>query len=405
MLITYLTIEDIGSGLFQTQVINIIEEIVKQSSNIKFEILVINRPWYIYSHLRHMKEIKSKINEKLIKIRYVPLLPPLRNAMKSYYYSVFVTNWLYIIFLLFISNKTSVLHCRSYWPAQAAIKSKIGPVLFDMRSLWPAENLSSRNLKYNSKSFQYWMDLERNCLQSACVSSGVSRAMVTYAEKIAPNKNHRLIPISVDMNKFRFNYVERSVKRKLLSWSDNIVLVYSGSFGISNINANTLCAMLTKLLKSNVKVRILFLTMETDEKVNMLMESISLNKERFHLVHPTNDNIASWLSVADIGIHALPMQHDSETRLGTKVVEYWANGLAVIVNEHVGAAAELIREHNVGAVIDDNLSLDDLSILMVSLSQKKKDDQISFAHRYFSTSIVANKYMDAYETCRKMICN
>jgi glycosyltransferase involved in cell wall biosynthesis len=403
MHVTYLTIEDVGSGLFQTQILDLLEEILNQIPNIRIEVLIINRPWYILSHLRHLNKIKQKLNNDSIKLIYVPLLPPLRGALKSYFYSVLVTHLLRLLFSILVSNKTWLFHCRSYWTAQAALKIRKGPVLFDMRSLWPAENVSIGNLREKSRSFEYWMNLERKCLESACVSTGVSKAMIDYAKAIAPYKRIELIPISVDMEKFKFSATNRLKKRKFLSWSENTILVYSGSFGMSNINYFALGSLLSLLIASHVNVRLLFLTMETEEKVHALMKNILVDRSRFHLIHPTNDDMAAWLSAADIGVHALPKQLDSATRLGTKVVEYWATGLPVIVNENVGAAAEFIREYKVGAVLNTGLEndLETISTLVESLSKKRRQEQIDFARKQFSTAVVAKKYINAYTFCNR----
>lgn len=398
--VTYLTIEDIESGLFQTQVLDILTEIAIQEPQTRFEVILVNRPWLLRSHLRKKKKIEKYLHQS-IKLKYFPLLPPLRNAMSSVFYSAAVTEWLRFIYWLVIPKKSDILHCRSYWSTQAALKSKNVPVLFDMRSLWPIENMSMGLLKENSTTATYWLNLEKKCLFQSAVSAGVSKAMIVYSKEVAPESDVRLIPISVDKEKYKFNSEQRSEKRNLLKWQDNIVLVYSGSFGQSNINLKALRTLFEALLSADPSVRLLFLTMEKDHKVNELMQLVAGSDGRFQIVHPSLPEIGSWLSACDIGVHALPKQLDFATRLGTKVVEYWINGLPVIVNEHVGAAAELITENNIGSVFYDDASYNQqqLSVMIKNLVSMDRDQVAAFADMNFSTRVTARLYLEAYNVC------
>lgn len=400
MLITYLTIEDIESGLFQTQVLDILTEISNQSPELRFEVLVINRPWLISSHLKKKKKLEQVLGST-IRIRYIPLLPPLRSAMSTRLYSAAVTSWLRWIYTFTVSEKSAVLHCRSYWPTQAALKSNRIPVLFDMRSLWPIENMSMGLLKRNSAAGRYWLNLEKECLERSKVSAGVSKGMLDYAKELVPDCNIELIPISVNYEKFRFDGKERSEKRKILGWESEIILVYSGSFGQANINIDAMKSLFERLLNADSSTRLLFLTGESDEKVDALMKLVPASENRYKVLHPKLSDIGKWLSAGDIGVHALPKQLDYKTRLGTKCVECWINGLPMIVNEWVGAAADLINEYKVGAVISANDPIDPLATaaMMRSLKEKDRSEQTEFAKTHFSTEITAKQYIKAYRDC------
>lgn len=400
--IAYFTIEDIGSGLFQTQILDILSEIIKQDPKIKFEIIAVNRPWHFSAHRRWLRKIADKFPNNQIKVRYIPLLPPLRNALKSYLYSVLVTKWLTLIYWIFGPKRARIVHCRSYWPAEAAINSGSTPVLFDMRSLWVSESLSIGDLIENSRSHKYWLDLKKNCLQKATVSTGVSKGMIDHAKLIVPGKRLDLIPISVDLEKFKFNNPERLAKRKILSWPDDLILVYSGGFGQSGANHAALRWLFNLLFGSDSSIKLLFLTMESDEAVKELMSGVLNSKDRYQIIHPAFHEMSGWLSVADIGVHALPLQLDSATRLGTKVVEYWANGLPVIVNENVGAAADFINEFNVGLVLDSTKDIDEgggLTQQIISLTKVSRQHQTDFATEHFSSVTIAKKYLNAYRYC------
>ena len=252
MHITYCTIEDISSGLFQTQVIDVIHKICETDKNIKFEIIVVNRFWHILSHRRTKETLKKSLSHLKIKIIYLPLLPPLRHVVNNKILSIFVSLWLKVIFKTFISRKTNIIHARSYWPAYACRNNGI-PIIFDMRSLWVLEHISSKDLISQSKAHHYWACLEKKCLSDSIISTVVSEAQKDYVKKLSPKSDIRLIPISVSIDRFGYNKESRYKKRKLLGWDKNIIFVYSGSFGQSSINYKSIRKLINALLKYNKK--------------------------------------------------------------------------------------------------------------------------------------------------------
>jgi glycosyltransferase involved in cell wall biosynthesis len=402
MLITYCTIEDLSSGLFQTQIIDIAKQIIKQNKNIHIEILTVNRLWYLKGHRKTLRLIKSQLSSN-IKIQYIPLLLPLRWALRSRLYSSFIVFYLRVIFQIYVRPSTKVVHARSYWPTSASLKLKNIPVIFDMRSLWVLENISMGNLRQSSYSHNYWMRLEQNCLQYSRYITIVSYQMKKHIENIASKSKIKLIPIGVDINKFKFRHQLRDTKRNMLSWDDKNIAVYSGSLGMSNVNVKALRLFIKSLIACSANIRILFLTMEEDEKIKIMLQGF-FNRDLVKIIHPEIDEIGGWLSAADFGFHALSKQLDSDTRLGTKVVEYWASGLPVIVNENIGAAASLIKKHNLGAVIKNKLLNDEQYVANQVQSSLKicRKDISSFAKSNFSSKLIATKYLNLYRRAIKL---
>ena len=396
--ITYCTIEDISSGLFQTQVIDIIQKICETDKNITFEILVVNRFWHILNHLRMKQMFEKSLSHLKIKIIYLPLLPPLRHVVNNKTLSIIISEWLKIIFKAFVSKKTNIIHARSYWPAYACSNKKGIPIIFDMRSLWVLEHISSKDLIANSKAHEYWACLEKKCLSNSTISTVVSEAQKDFVKKLSPNSDVRLIPISVSIDRFSYNKEKRYRKRRLLEWDENVIFVYSGSFGHSNINYISISQLINALLKHNKKGRILFLTEESKEKIIRMMNKINITHNNYKVIKPKMNEISYWLSAADIGIHALPKQLDWKTRLGTKVVEYLVNGLPVIVNQNVGAAAKILTLKNFGAVIKDS-ELEDYKIIKEKISSILTYDKKNISEsskEIFSSTTVSKKYIKCY---------
>jgi glycosyltransferase involved in cell wall biosynthesis len=395
MKVAYLTIEDITSGLFKTQILDIIEEILNHDNAIKFQIFIINRPWLYFKHKKVLNEYRAISNTYNISFCYIPFLPPLRNALKYYVYSYLVTRWLSFIFNIFINkNEFDLIHARSYWATFSVSNSKI-PIIFDLRSLWLLENISTGEIKLNSKSYDYWKQIEIDCIKKSAASTCVSIGMVEYVNNIIPNSKTYLIPISVNEKYFNFNQKNRIKNRDILDWNENVIFIYSGSLGQSGINIKSITELFKKIISLSDNYKILIITSEKSNYVNKIMSTIGIEILNYKIINPKLNEIASWLDCADIGLHALPIQLDSNTRLGTKVVEYWINGLPVIVNKNVGAAAEYIDKYKIGYVIEEDSK--DINIKINELLNYDRSYISNFAKNIFSAKHISFQYLQLYQ--------
>jgi glycosyltransferase involved in cell wall biosynthesis len=295
--------------------------------------------------------------------------------------------------------KFDIIHCRSYWPT-ISIEKFHESIVFDLRSLWVSENLSSGDLIENSLAHKYWNQIEIKCLQNSKISTCVSSGMVEYCKMLVPNINVELIPISVNPLYFSFDLSSRSRIREFLNWNSNTIFVYSGSFGQSGINIEALKQTFNFILSIDKSYRLLILTNDKSSFLNEILASLPLFKNCVKVFHPKFDDISSWLSASDIGLHALPFQQDSFSRLGTKVVEYWMNGLPVVINSNIGEAVKYVENLGYGLVLDDKKMKLETSLIksnMVSLLKIKRKSISSFALDNFSVDIIANKYLKTYK--------
>ncbi len=397
MKIAYLTIEDISSGLFKTQVLDIIDEISNYDKTVRFKIFILNRPWLFFKHLIFLKEYRGMYNSYNISFCYLPFLPPLRNSLKYYFYSFMVTKWFSLIFTFFIKrHKFDLIHARSYWPTFSVSNYNI-PIIFDLRSLWLLENISTGEIKINSKSYNYWKQIEIDCLNKSAASTCVSNAMVDYVKSISALAKVSLIPISVNEKYFNFNQNNRSQNRKILDWDENVIFVYSGSLGQSGININAITQLFKSIIDLSDKYKLLIITPEQNKYVKKIMDQSGIECVNYKIKHPKLNEISGWLDCADIGLHALPKQLDSATRLGTKVVEYWFNGLPVIINKNVGAAVEYIKNYRIGYVVEDDLESHNLKEKINELVNYDRIYISNFAKDKFSAKKISLQYLQLYK--------
>lgn len=401
MRITYFTVEDISSSLFRNQVVNKINAIIGVDPSISFDILIFNNPIKYFKHKKILNEYKNTLSEK-INIRYYPIMPPLRFALSNILHTKFILIWMELFCRIFIKVDSDIIHCRSYWPTFTANKVFNIPILFDLRSLFPAENVAAGNMKLNSRVYKYWLKIEEKCINDSAVNSAVSEAMVTYISKISSNSVIHLNPIIVNTNDIFFDFEERKKIRKKLGWEEKIILVYSGSLGVSGVNKSAIEDILKLFSKLDNRIRFLFLSSEREKSIENLLQNAGINEKNYFITETSSQDLYKWLSASDIGFHALPYQLDSDTRLGTKVVEYWVSGLPVIINKNVGAAVDIISKYDLGLVIDEHTNFyeelfDELKLLLT----KNRSDISKTAKSMFDSNLIAKKYIISYKECLK----
>lgn len=396
-LTTYITIEDISSGLFRTQIIDLLK-VLSDKSNLEFEIIVLNVPWKYKQNKKKLKEYRLELKRYPVTIKYYSFLPPMRYCTKSSIYLSITILWLSTILKFVISSKTKILHCRSYMATFCANLVTNKPIIFDMRSLWVLENISAGNIKSNSFAHKGWNYIESYCLKNSVISTAVSKWMIDYLRPGARDLDFRLISIGVDMNKFFYNFNLAKQLRRKLNVNNKLVIIYSGSLGLSGLNIEAFCNLVAKIASTQVNFKLVILSNDSKKSLNNTLKRMPVNLDII-VISPKQQDINGWLSVGDIGIHALPQQLDSQSRLGTKVVEYWANGMPVIVNNNVGDAAGYINDRGLGIVLSGSeLSLIELNEFL-SLSDHRESYKIrcrQVVKENFDMELVSDKYLQCY---------
>ena len=193
---------------------------------------------------------------------------------------------------------------------------------------------SAGNLIPDSKLTNRWFELERKSILCSRFCVGVSKAMGNYVHRINEEVDFKLIPISVTFDKFKFdNYSRKQIRVKQAE--RELVMIYSGSLGLSRINLETLQSVILTLKNKLPELKGIAISDEPKQLFVEVFRRANFKENDYLISNSKEISIDKILSAADFGIHALPLQLDSETRLGTKVVEYLMNGLPIIVNKNV----------------------------------------------------------------------
>ena len=396
------------SGLYITQVYSILKKIKESSSKIKIVLIAFWQPWIMIKHRYLINQMKADLESAKIEMINSPLaiIPSRHFFFKSHLFWI-VEGWGKIIFKYVLKNNDfNIVHCRGYFPSY--IVSKINynnnfKLIFDLRSIWPLENVTVGNWKVNDQIYKKWIKIEKHTIKKSKYSIGVTEPIVQYINQINLNEKGVLIPIAVDTSFFKFNKDKRELFRNNLEIENKFVICFQGSLGREHQwnNIFNYAEYFKQILNEVNNAFLLILTENVDIGIDDVMESFGISNSNYLVHTPVKKELPYWLSACDAGIHVMSKGPDSYTRLGVKVVEYLSCSLPILVNKNVGAAADIAAKFNLGVVLDSKnkillkkqLDYVQENKIQISLNCRK------YSEESFSVSQISNQYLKLYKSC------
>lgn len=306
-----------------------------------------------------------------------------------------------------------MIHARSYIPAAAAwaVSWLSGiPYIFDMRSLWPEELITSHRLRRGSLLHKAIFQAERRLIADAGIVVSLTQAGACYLEEVHPGAlspdKLRVIPTCTDLRRFHPAPDAREGP-PLIGCHGTLT---SGWFRV-----DLLAAMFDRLAARLPHARLEIITREDAVAVRAALDAA------YDAAAPDRGaEAADWRARLTISAakaseihHRLQRQNlslffyasGSASELGrspTRMGEALGCGVPVMTNEGIGDVAEIVRSGHVGVVIEgeDGVALDRAADAAVALL---RDPDTAMRCREVSESIYAldagiRAYQNIYET-------
>ncbi|MES2836982.1 MAG: hypothetical protein V4667_05630 [Bacteroidota bacterium] len=348
----YVTLLDqFHPGIYSSQVIDVCNYL-NEKHNAKIRLCA-------FLSIREIKTAKPKIKELSPNAIVLPAFPGIANFQLT------------AIFLFFVClfKRERVLICRNVFCSKTALLVKktgvIKKVILDGRSAYEAEIR-----EYDSFPHPYLkqnvLAIEKAVVNTVDFRIAVSQKLVNYwKEKYRYSSNkHVVIPCTLD-NKVvaeNFNSIENNnkIKSELGILSDDILIAYAGSTAAWQ-SFKLMESFLEPLLKSNSRIKVLFLSNENEDNLRMKSDF----PDRIIIKWLNHGQVSSYLSCADYG---LLLREQSDTNLvasPTKFAEYLNSGLKVIISKNLGDFSDFVTKNNCGIVIssvEDKFNVEKTSI-------------------------------------------
>lgn len=258
--------------------------------------------------------------------------------------------------------RARVIHARSYIPAAAAsIVSRLNrvPFIFDMRSLWPEELITSRRLQRGSLLHKLIFLGERHLLAHAAVVISLTHAGRRFLVKTHPRamaqKNVHVIPTCADLDRF-----------KPISHGDRDVLIgCHGSLMNGWFRVDLLARMFDRIAARVPNAKFEIITRENPDIVlDQIASTLGRVPEwflRLAVYAVKSSDIHLHIQRQSLSVFFYASGAASELgRSPTRMGEALGCGVPVLTNEGIGDVAEIVRSADVGHVMswDDEASFD-----------------------------------------------
>lgn len=259
-------------------------------------------------------------------------------------------------------TRAHLIHARSYIPAAAAwVVSRLTgvPYIFDMRSLWPEELVTSRRVRRGSSLHRLIVRAERRLLTDAGMVVSLTRAAVVYLNRTHPGSldddRVRVIPTCADLVRFAPDPGSRGGAPRIGCHGS----LLNGWFRV-----DLLAALFFRLMARLPAARFEIITREDPDAIRRAMgaavptadwhDRLEIGYER-----PSDIHVRLQRQVLTVFFYASGASSElgrSPTRMG----EALGCGVPVLTNVGIGDVATTVRSGNVGIVLEheDERALD-----------------------------------------------
>lgn len=413
--VAYLVVnEDIGSELLKRQVVELLCNIQQRTEDVKITLFLFASVLTILNHYKSIKEVKLLLRSSGVGVVLIPNLCPWPIPNIKFYKSdvgyrpsgrwnrpasitFSILGFPIILCIRFILG-FKVFHCRSYPALLPVIIAKRCfssiKVIFDPRSDFPEENVTSGSWKYMSEDYSFWKQKEFDFLKSSDRVALIGPTYLQHYKGVCKEFSYFFAPNNVNCANFMRNNSERSRLRSQYGISsDESVFVYLGNISRSGWHrAEYYFRFFDELASLDLSCRIMFLV---PKHCQSILKELLGERDGVMIFSPDFDDVGKYLSMADYGLMFL---HKSKIAVGTKIGEYLAASLPVVINKNCVGACELLqRMPQCGKVVglglgdlDECIDLTDLSLV------RECQDTSAFAQSYFDNSVISKAYIQQY---------
>jgi glycosyltransferase involved in cell wall biosynthesis len=304
--------------------------------------------------------------------------------------------------------RPDIIHCRSYVATLLAVLMKYFfkdvRVIFDPRGFWPEEGVVTCLWSETSLNFGFWKRVEKYLLRRCDKVIALSDSFAARIGQLEKGADSAVIYASANLQEFERARQFRDLKKRDLGLEGKTVFVYNGGLGAWH-DPSLLAQVFKTASQALSDTKLLAITGYNRGKLESAFRSAGLRTEDFLVIAAKPQQVPGYLVTGDYGIVPLKEINEpgamtvvADTMIGTKVAEYLACGLPIVVNKNVGGLKSLMEQYKIGVFFDsENLAelLPALRHVHESYAQYRTDCEL-VASRFFSLDQTANSYYQVY---------
>jgi glycosyltransferase involved in cell wall biosynthesis len=250
-----------------------------------------------------------------------------------------------------------IIHARSYVPAliALALKQIIGAkFLFDMRGFWADERVEGKIWRSGSVLYRIAKAFERVYLKKADAVITLTDAARKEIEALEYLRHSgppiTTIPTCVDLDRFRDHgngvHFEESSGN-----GDRFTLIYSGSLG-TWYGLDEMMAFFAVARKHLPTAHFLILTQSREPDLEKSVTGWGFSEKDVTVRSVPFLRVPEHLAAGDVGIIFSRPCWSNKARCPTKLAEFLACGIPVVISQGIGDAGAIIQKERVGVIVE-----------------------------------------------------
>ena len=252
-------------------------------------------------------------------------------------------------------HQPRIIHARGYPAALLALGYKLlgrARFLFDMRGYWVDWKVDLGHWKRRGVLHRLGKHFERRFLAGADAIVVLSRAAFNDLATLGaiPSTAHvQVIPTCVDLERFR--RIGDRCDRRRAAGLDGVVVGCVGTLSHSYQRAETL-NYLALLARRLPRMTALIVTREDHESLREAALRAGIPPGQFVLRRASFDEMPALIALMDVGVFFVKPLVSMRAAAPTKLGEFLACGVPVVIAGPLADAGEIVRRGRVGLVLD-----------------------------------------------------
>jgi len=311
---------------------------------------------------------------------------------------------------IIVSKNIDIVHSRATVPAVmgyiiARLTGK--KFIFDIRGLMAEEYVDGNLWKRESFLYKTTLWIEKKLINKAdhliVLTENIKEFLLNSNKK---KYNITVIPCCVDIKRFNKESDLTGVLKDRYKLSGKFVFLYIGSVGTWYLLEEMMDFFIASRNIIN-KAHFLILTHVDKNMVIDICRRKNISHDDITVDSAGFDDMPFYIKLADAGIFFIKPCFSKRSSCPTKFAEYLSCGLPLVINAGIGDTDKIVRDHNLGVVIDSFNKESYLSgtyQLLELLKEKKliSDRCRKVAEEKFSLDIGVSEYFNVY---RSLICS
>lgn len=261
------------------------------------------------------------------------------------------------LFFMVFSKKISVIHP---WATPAGAVSYVlslvtgRQLVIDSYEPHAEAMVENGTWTRSSLAFKVLFRLERLQTKRASWVVSATEGMKYYArEKYGVDlRNFIVKPACVDLFLFSKKNVKRPDLLQSLGLTNKLVCVYAGKFGGIYLDHEVFDLLKHAHQHWGDRLRVLLLTSHSRVEVDNYCNRAGLDKSIVVTQFVSHAVVPDYIGLADFALTPVKSVPTKKYCTPIKDGEYWALGLPVIISRDISDDSDIIRTHDIGAVID-----------------------------------------------------